>query len=129
MTFRYEKEIQEKMDTLMDLSEALAPSLDLNDRSTLKESIQNLNQKLTNVTAAANKQGTKLEAAATALREFQVGIGFNWYPQWKTFQAKMNEVTSALDATERSLKKDAKTRVYTVREAQNSISSAEVSTS
>jgi hypothetical protein len=64
--------MQEKMDELMDLSETLAPSLDLNDRATLKESIQNLNQKLSKVTASGSKQGEKLETAANAYADYKV---------------------------------------------------------
>lgn len=60
------------MDALLDLSESLAPTLDLNDRATLKESIHNLNQKLNNVTTSAGRQEAKLEEAANIWRDFQV---------------------------------------------------------
>ncbi len=70
--FGSEPEIQQKMDQLLDLQEKLAPTLDMNDRTTLKESIKSLNNKVTLVTSAGEDRRKQLEENKTAYTLFQV---------------------------------------------------------
>ena len=66
------KEIHKKMDTLLDLSEHLAPTLDMNDKATLKESIVSLNQKVSDVTASAERWQKQLEETIITWKQYQV---------------------------------------------------------
>ena len=66
------KEIHKKMDILLDLSEHLAPTLDMNDKATLKESIVSLNQKVSDVTAAAEMWQKRLEETIVTWKQYQV---------------------------------------------------------
>ena len=71
------------MDQVLDLAEKLSPSLDMNDRETLKQSVANLNGKLTSVTGAAQQQKAELNNMAAGWDEYQVvccsEISFNMY--------------------------------------------------
>ena len=62
------------MDELLDLSEQLAPSLDLNDKATLKESINNMNRKVSDTSAAAEKREKQLEETVSAWKHYQVWL-------------------------------------------------------
>ena len=64
--------MQTHMDKLLDVAEVMAPTLDMNDRATLKESINNLNEKLVAVTTEADHMQQTLESQATNWSVYQV---------------------------------------------------------
>ena len=64
--------MQTHMDKLLDVAEVMAPTLDMNDRTTLKESISNLNEKLVAVTTEADRMQQTLEYQATNWSVYQV---------------------------------------------------------
>ena len=69
--FAEEPDIHKKMDVLLDLEEKLAPTLDMNDKATLKETIANLNLRLTEVSASAEKQEKVLEGGVKSWADYQ----------------------------------------------------------
>ena len=64
--------MQKHMDQLLDLAEVMSPTLDMNDRATLKESIGNLNERLVAVTTDADSVVRALESRATSWTLYQV---------------------------------------------------------
>ena len=64
--------MQKHMDQLLDLAEVMTPTLDMNDRATLKESIGNLNERLVAVTTDADGVVRALESRATNWTVYQV---------------------------------------------------------
>lgn len=85
LQFASEPEMHKKMDLLLDLQEKLTPTLDMNDKTTLKETINNLNQRLTTLSAAAEKQEKVLKEGVTS---------------WKDYQEKLTSVTELLEEVE-----------------------------
>ncbi len=64
--------MQKHMDKLLDMAEVMTPTLDINDRTTLKESIGNLNERLVAVTTDADSVVRALESRATNWTLYQV---------------------------------------------------------
>ena len=60
------------MDELVDLAEKISPSLDSNDRTTMKQTLDNLNQRLGHVTQAAEDKQTALEQNVKDWESYQV---------------------------------------------------------
>ena len=63
---------QDEMDQVLDVAEHLYPTLDVNDSTTLKESLTNTNHKLANVVGMAIKQQAKMEKNVTDWADYQV---------------------------------------------------------
>ena len=70
--FAKEKEVQEKMDCLLDLAEKMAPTLDMNDKATLKQKLANLNDRLTALTRESDQRQKELNQSSADWKEYQV---------------------------------------------------------
>ena len=64
--------MQKQMDALLDVSEKLKPSLDINDKTTMKESLSNLTNKMAGLSAAAEQRTVKLKDHALKWQEYKV---------------------------------------------------------
>ena len=64
--------MQQRMDELLDLAEKLSTSMDVNDRTTLKESVASLNSKLTLACDAAVQKETQLTESLETWNDYQV---------------------------------------------------------
>lgn len=62
------------MDDLFDLSEKMAPLLDLNDRTTMKESLNSLSQRLTMVGKVGVQRHSLLTNALAQWKDYQVSV-------------------------------------------------------
>ena len=60
------------MDELVDLAEKISPSLDSNDKTTMKQTLDNLNQRLGHVTQAAEDKQAALEQNVKDWESYQV---------------------------------------------------------
>ncbi|KAH3846253.1 hypothetical protein DPMN_088552 [Dreissena polymorpha] len=63
---------QDEMEQVMELSERLLPTLDMNDTATLRQSLKNTEQKLANIMASSQRQQTEMEKRAQDWNEYQV---------------------------------------------------------
>ena len=65
---------QDEMDQVMELSERLLPTLDMNDTETLRESLKNTSQKLADVMAASQRKQQEMTKKCEEWNEYQVRI-------------------------------------------------------
>ena len=63
---------QDEMEQVMELSERLLPTLDMNDTETLRQSLKNTSQKLANIMATSHRQQSNMEKKAQEWNEYQV---------------------------------------------------------
>ena len=62
------------MDQVMELSERLLPTLDMNDTETLRESLKNTSQKLADVMVASQRKQQVMTKKCEEWNEYQVGF-------------------------------------------------------
>ena len=65
---------QDEMDQVMELSERLLPTLDMNDTETLRESLKNTSQKLADIMAASQRKQQTMAKKSEEWSEYQVGL-------------------------------------------------------
>lgn len=63
---------QDEMDQVMELSERLMPTLDPNDKETLRQMLNNANQRLSNVVTNSNRKQQLMEHKAAEWKDYQV---------------------------------------------------------
>ena len=63
---------QDEMEQVMELSERLLPTLDMNDTETLRESLKNTSQKLADVMAASQRKQQEMTKRSEEWNEYQV---------------------------------------------------------
>ena len=68
---------QDEMDQVMELSERLLPTLDMNDTETLRQSLKNTSQKLSEIMASSQRQQQDMEERAKEWNEYQVEVLFS----------------------------------------------------
>lgn len=71
--FESDSPVQKKMDRLLDLAEQVTPTLDMNDKTTLKESIASLSSQVSEVTTAADSKLKQLVTAEKDYKQYRVG--------------------------------------------------------
>ena len=64
---------QDEMEQVVELSDRLYPTLDTNDRETLRQSLNNTSKKLTTVMAASARKQDLMEQKTAEWRNYQVG--------------------------------------------------------
>lgn len=63
---------QDEMEQVMELSERLLPTLDNNDKETLRQTLKNTNKKLSDVMAASQRRQQNLEKHAEEWQDYKV---------------------------------------------------------
>ena len=63
---------QDEMEQVMELSERLMPTLDPNDKETLRQMLNNTNQRLNTVVASSNRKQQLMEQKAVEWKDYQV---------------------------------------------------------
>ena len=71
------------MDKLLDICEKISPSLDMNDKTTMKESVNSLTNKVTHINATAEQKEKDLHGYVADWQSYQVG----------TYNLKENYIT------------------------------------
>lgn len=74
---------QDEMEQVMELSERLLPTLDNNDKETLRQTLKNTNKKLSDVMAASQRRQQTLEKRAEDWQEFKVNKIFGECKQFR----------------------------------------------
>ncbi|KAK3091950.1 hypothetical protein FSP39_023939 [Pinctada imbricata] len=65
---------QDEMDQVMELSERLMPTLDPNDKETLRQMLNNANQRLSNVVTNSNRKQQLMEHKAAEWKDYQMTV-------------------------------------------------------
>ena len=70
---------QDEMEQVMELSERLLPTLDNNDKETLRQTLKSTNQKLANVMTSSQRKEQEMLQKTNDWREYQVYDLLNIY--------------------------------------------------
>ena len=66
--------MDKQVDHLLDLSEKISPTLDVNDKTTLKQSVSNLGSKVNKVTSDGEVRLKELQAADRQYQQYKVSV-------------------------------------------------------
>jgi len=63
---------QDEMEQVLELSERLLPTLDVNDNTTLRQSLKNTEQKLADIMASSHRQQAEMAKRVQDWNQYQV---------------------------------------------------------